>query len=173
VCKFLQHQRIDKPQKSKLSELFQSTKIKKTNATDEFQEPSKNNQGTIQEPSTTGQRLEQGTGNGTGNGTVEQGNGIFSAVAGEHEAIVQYWNQVMGKNCRLTDARKKVIRTRLKDNFWQENWRVAIDKCHESRFCMGQGNKGWIADLDWFLSPEIVTRLIEGKYSDQGNGVAW
>jgi hypothetical protein len=71
VCKFLQHQRIDKPQKSKLSELFQSTKIKKTNATDEFQEHSKNIPRTIEDHSGTGQRLEQGT----GNREMEQGNG--------------------------------------------------------------------------------------------------
>jgi hypothetical protein len=161
VCKFLDHQRIDKAQKSKLSSLFQSAESKKPNATEGFEECSKNVPGTIQDYSGIIQRLEQGTGNREG----EQGKEHIPAIADECEEVVTYWNQVMGKTCRLTDVRKKTLRVRMKDSFWVQNWRKAIEKCKASEFCMGQGKNGaWVADLDWFIRTESVTKLIEGKY---------
>lgn len=67
VLKFLEHQRIDKPQKSKLESIFMD--FSRENA------DSRKVPGILQEDSKNSQRLEQGTGNrereqGTGNGTV-------------------------------------------------------------------------------------------------------
>ena len=33
-----------------------------------------------------------------------------------------------------------------------------------SPFCLGAGSRGWKADIDWFLRPDTVTRIMEGKY---------
>jgi hypothetical protein len=165
VCKFLDHQRIDKAQKSKLSGLFQSSEIKKPNAVDTFDDNSKNIPGTIQEPSDTIQRLEQGTGNREVEQGMEVEQGTLTAIASECEEVITAWNQAMGKNCRLTYSRKKTLRARRKDSYWVENWREAIAKCKASDFCMGRSQNGsWVADLDWFLKPETVTRLMEGRY---------
>ena len=48
---------------------------------------------------------------------------------------------------------------------------AALDRVRSSSFCRGQNDRGWRADLDWFLRPDTVTKLLEGKYEDRnGNG---
>ena len=32
-------------------------------------------------------------------------------------------------------------------------------------FLVGDNDKGWRADLDWFLRPDSVTKILEGKYT--------
>lgn len=82
------------------------------------------------------------------------------------EQVLQLWNQKMGQNCQLTEKRRVAARQRFADPFWAENWRQAIDKASLSSFCRGGGSTGWKADLEWFLKPDSVTKLIEGKYDD-------
>lgn len=162
ICKFLQHQRIDKPQKSRLSDCFakfsgngdDSKNVPRT-----FQDDSRNVPG--------GNGMEQG---------MEQGmEGDHIPPNGGGAEVVSVWNQVRGQNCRLTPSRQRALATRLKDSWWRDNWRVALDRCQASRFCNGDGDKHWIADLDWFLRPDSVARLIEGKYDTNGKPkeIAW
>jgi hypothetical protein len=32
---------------------------------------------------------------------------------------------------------------------------------------MGVNDRGWKADIDWFLKPESVMKIIEGKYTQK------
>jgi len=34
----------------------------------------------------------------------------------------------------------------------------------DSPFLLGENDRGWRADIDWFLRPDSVTRILEGKY---------
>ena len=45
-----------------------------------------------------------------------------------------------------------------------------LPKIAKSSFCLGENNRNWRANLDWFLNPDTVTRIIEGQYDD---GAAW
>ena len=84
VCKFREHQRIDKPGASKLEDAFDAMAPQNT----ENQDDSTNVLGGLSEDSRNTQRLEQGTGNreteqgsGTGNRETEQGSGTGTANA--------------------------------------------------------------------------------------------
>jgi hypothetical protein len=45
----------------------------------------------------------------------------------------------------------------------------ALNRVAKSSFCRGQNERGWKADIDWFLKPDTLTKILEGKYDDQGN----
>ena len=90
------------------------------------------------------------------------------------QEVVDAWNHVMGKSCRLTDGRRNAIAARLKDAHWAANWKQAMDQIPGSKFLMGGGDAGWVANLDWFLRPaspkrntDSVTRILEGEYANR------
>ncbi len=90
------------------------------------------------------------------------------------DAVVTAWND-LGEpfpQARLTQKRRKTIPARYADKFWREHWQEALERVKASSFCRGDGDKGWIANLDWFLRPDTVTRILEGQYDDRKGGGA-
>ncbi len=81
--------------------------------------------------------------------------------------LVVFWNSSMQQNCQMTEKRRKALALRLKTKGWLENWRSAIGKAAVSDFCLGVNDRGWIADLEWFLKPDSVAKLMEGKYDNR------
>ncbi|MGB0758670.1 MAG: hypothetical protein ACPGPS_04025 [Rubripirellula sp.] len=86
--------------------------------------------------------------------------------------VIGYWNEVFGTKIRVTDRRKRAVAARAKDKHWVESWPQAIRTCSQSSFCQGEGPQGWVANIDWFLKPDTVTQLLEGKYERSVNGSA-
>ena len=87
----------------------------------------------------------------------------------EFELFVQRWNfiQVVTPCRARTKKRVAAYRERRKDPWWQENRDDALARLQASHFCTGGGERGWRADVDWFLRPDTVAHLIEGKYDDR------
>jgi hypothetical protein len=56
------------------------------------------------------------------------------------------------------------LQIRINDEFFAANWKTAMDKISKIPFCMGQNDRGWKASFDWFLTPDAVVKIIEGKY---------
>lgn len=77
--------------------------------------------------------------------------------------VVEYWNQQTGQSCRATDKRKASLSARWNDPWWRDHWRQAIDAAASSPFHMGVSDRGWTADLEWFLKPDSATKLVELK----------
>jgi len=71
------------------------------------------------------------------------------------------WNQTPGVvQCRaVTPKRSKAFETRIRDPAW--DWRVALAKFP---LPCSIGNESWKPDIDWFLRPDSVLGVIEGKY---------
>jgi DNA-binding transcriptional MocR family regulator len=63
--------------------------------------------------------------------------------------------------------RKAALKARMAELFFRENWREAFQRMLESPFLMGTNDRGWRADIDWFLKPDSVPRIMEGKYAQQ------
>jgi len=82
--------------------------------------------------------------------------------------VVKEWNMIDGViQCRaVTPKRRQAIAARMKDQFWKEHWRDAIDKARTIDALTGRNDRNWRADLDWFLRPDTVAQLIEGKYDN-------
>ena len=82
-----------------------------------------------------------------------------------HETILHEFNAAFKLQCRMTAPRRKTLNVRLKDEWWSKNWRLAIEKGSRSEFLTGKNERGWKIDFEFFLKPETVTKIMEGKYS--------
>ena len=87
--------------------------------------------------------------------------------------FVAKWNATNGvvnnREKSLTKKRSKSFRNRLKDSGWE--WKAAIEKFPLK--CVASDPNGWKPDIDWFLKPDSVTKILEGKYDwtkSDGNG---
>jgi hypothetical protein len=83
------------------------------------------------------------------------------------EIVLAEWNRQMGQSCRLTPKRQTAFRQRWKNPDWRESWQRAIQRAAASEFCRGVNDRAWLADFEWFLKPDTVTKLLEGKYDDR------
>ena len=84
------------------------------------------------------------------------------------------WNCLgdpFSKIAEWNDERQAALRNRWKKEFWRKNWQQALSILKQSDFCRGKSSSGWIANIDFFLKPKTVPKLIEGFYS-QHNGVS-
>ncbi len=86
------------------------------------------------------------------------------------DVIVADFNETFGLNCRLTDARRTQLRARWKDEHWRDNWMVALARAGPSAFLRGANDRGWVIDLEFFLRPDTVTKILEGKYDNRRSG---
>jgi hypothetical protein len=66
----------------------------------------------------------------------------------------------------MTPKRCAALRAQMKNTDWVTHWREALARVGQSGFLRGRGGLGWKADLDWFLRPDTVTLILEGKYDD-------
>ena len=81
----------------------------------------------------------------------------------------EYWNSKSNLKPihRMTDDRRKKFAARMKEPDFVGNWRQIIDRISASSFCTGGGQKGWCADVDWFLGNSTnYVKVLEGKYDD-------
>jgi hypothetical protein len=69
---------------------------------------------------------------------------------------------------RFNDKRRSAFRARCRDPFFVNNWKVALERMSKSRFCNGENDHSWVANVDFFLRPGTVTNIMEGKYDQRG-----
>lgn len=86
--------------------------------------------------------------------------------------IVEFYNQTIKSQgarvvrcVKLSERRKQLINARLKE-YQPEQIFEAITKAVNSRFCNGDNNRGWVADIEFVFSASKMPRLIEGFYDD-------
>lgn len=65
----------------------------------------------------------------------------------------------------LTKDRRVKVNARLAEH-GRDGWSEACRKMAASRFCRGENDRGWKADLDFVLQPKSFNGLLEGKYDD-------
>ena len=84
-----------------------------------------------------------------------------------YQIIAEQFVAAFGGTIRLTDKRKQAIKTRWRDPWWRDNWQAALERGCQSAFLTGQNDRGWKINFDFFLKPDSVTNIIEGKYDGQ------
>jgi len=84
--------------------------------------------------------------------------------------IFQLWDSVTKPKRKTAVTRKRITaaKTRLKELEFREGWRDALKSIPLCPFLTGNNEREWKADIDWFLKPDSVVKILEGKYS---NGV--
>lgn len=110
-----------------------------------------------------GERKDKGKeGEGEGDGRVDDAS-VFSEA----------WNSLpepFPKVRDMTDGRKSSLKQRMRDQFWASNWKAALDMLPSLEFCKGANEKKWVANVDFFLRPDSVAKIVEGKYGNRSNG---
>lgn len=84
--------------------------------------------------------------------------------------IVDKYNRVcpsLPKCIKLTDKRKAKIKARLAEHD-VDTIELAFRKAEASDFMKGQNDRGWKADLDWFMANDTnIVKVLEGKYDNR------
>lgn len=70
---------------------------------------------------------------------------------------------------KLTPERDRKLRARLKEH-GISGWNQALQALCEQPFCLGQGGRGWKANLDFLLQPESFNKVLERAYAGVENG---
>jgi hypothetical protein len=83
--------------------------------------------------------------------------------------VVAAWNRIPGvvHVRELTVARKRSLEVRLSEPEWSESWQAGLAKIAASEFCRGTSDSGWKASFDWFIKPDTLTKILEGKYDNR------
>lgn len=97
---------------------------------------------------------------------ADGGDGDAAVDSPPYGLIVQAWNAAMVQRCTLTKKRRGWLKARWADPWWREHWREAIARARASPFLAGDNDRGWRADLDFFLRPDSAAKILEGKYDD-------
>lgn len=89
---------------------------------------------------------------------------------------VRAWNALAQSHnlpqiAKLTKQRRAMLAARLRDAGGLSGIAAALERVAASPFCLGQNDRGWRADIDWFLSERGFTRLMEGKFDARPNGI--
>jgi uncharacterized protein YPO0396 len=66
---------------------------------------------------------------------------------------------------KLTNKRKTAMRKRWCEDLTSlEDWEAYFKDAAKKRFLMGQNERGWKADFDFFLREDVITKMQEGVY---------
>ena len=87
---------------------------------------------------------------------------LWNALHGQHSVIAK---------CRdVKGQRGRLLADRMADQNWRADWKSAIEHIPKCPFLLGQNERGWKANVDWFLKPGSVRAILEGKYDGQRAG---
>lgn len=75
-------------------------------------------------------------------------------------AMVSGWRACL----QLNGKRRAALTARFRDKWWADNWRAALEKASPIAGLRGQNDRGWRADIDWFIRPGTVVKILEGGY---------
>lgn len=79
--------------------------------------------------------------------------------------VVETWNRITGgklpRVAKVTSKRERVIKARLKEQGWLEDFETACAYVSESDFYLGKNDRGWTATIDFLLRPNKAAELAE------------
>lgn len=78
------------------------------------------------------------------------------------DELIAVWNSTAGvrRVAKLTKKRQRALKVRLGEPDWP--WREALGKFPLKSFASEPD--GWQPTIDWFIRPDTVTSILEGKY---------
>lgn len=88
------------------------------------------------------------------------------------EDFLSAWNALADSAglCRaltLSEDRERAYKARVADPWWVANWRRGLEAIPLSPFLLGhKGDRKWKANVDWFLRPGTLPKLLENRYVD-------
>ncbi len=68
-----------------------------------------------------------------------------------------------------TGKRTDMARARVADPDWWHAHSEALEAIPKTHFLCGKNERHWWADMDFFVRPDSVNKILEGKYGDKAN----
>lgn len=84
--------------------------------------------------------------------------GLYHEILPDHRKV-KVWNAV----------RRTLLIQRWKEYPNLDDWKGYFEYISESPFLCGQNQKKWQPDLEWFIRPNNLTKVLEGKYHAELN----
>ena len=91
---------------------------------------------------------------------------------GFKDEVLKTWNDInsmdnnFSKIRTISDKRAKKLRS-LAKKYSEDEILKAIDLIKRSSFLRGKNERGWSADIDWFLIENNFLKILEEKYTDK------
>ena len=173
ISGFTKHQKIEKPNYRFPEPDAETLQVKSVMGFDDqsttdqrpFGEQSTTSRRVVGEESSTAHPRKGRESNGMeSNGREGRERAVPACPAQE---ITDTFNSTFGMKCQLTNKRRGQLRTRWQDEWWRDNWRTALERAGPSRFLNGDNDRGWKIDLEFFLKPDTVAKILEGKYDNR------
>lgn len=85
-----------------------------------------------------------------------------------YEKILDIYHETLPnlkKTAKLTPQRKVHMLARWKEYPHLDFFEQLFDAVKESKFLLGENNRGWKADLEWLMNTNNFIKVIEGKYN--------
>jgi hypothetical protein len=94
---------------------------------------------------------------------------LSPSTGDDEDSVISFWNGTskLPSVKYMTPKRGRTLQIRLADPYWRVNWREAIRRIAASPFLTGGGERGWRADFNWFLRPDSLVNVLEGKYDSR------
>ena len=83
------------------------------------------------------------------------------------DGFFEAWNALpdgIPKIQEISKARRAKYRCRMQNKWWQINHIVAMAQIPGLAGLCGENDRNWKIDVDFFLRPNTVARILEGKY---------
>ena len=86
-----------------------------------------------------------------------------------HLEFQEFWNSHAGLPSirEMSATRISALKQRLQSPYWERDWKNAIARISRSHFCLGGNDRQWTANVDYFLRPDSLTKIMEGKFDDK------
>ena len=127
-------------------------------------------QGDLSIPNPTPNPNPKTQGEGTADAVVATATLVQTDTSGTgcpYTAIGNAFDATFGSRSRLTDKRRKAMQARWRDPWWRDNWQDALARAGPSTFLRGGNDRGWVIDLEFFVRPDTVAKILEGKYDNR------
>lgn len=83
-----------------------------------------------------------------------------SLIGEKTQRIIDKYNALFGKQCRVTSGRKKKLKTRL-ETYTLDEILQAIEKASKDKFYSGGNDRNWVLTLDYLLrNDENIDKLL-------------
>lgn len=84
-----------------------------------------------------------------------------------YQQVIDAYNENCGKlpkATKLTDKRKRAIRSCMAQGFSIDDMREAFRKAASTPFLTGKNERGWRASFDFIIKPDNMQKILEGVY---------
>ena len=92
---------------------------------------------------------------------------VAVAPACPAQEILEAFDRTFGTRSIMTAKRKTALAARWREPFWRDHWRQALERAGPSTFLRGSNDRNWVIDFEFFLKPDSVAKILEGKYDNR------